>query len=251
MTDEKDQIQSFTSTEFAEIITGSNDAARAAFNNAFPRRIAPIAEAAAIAHRELARFATLRSPDERVHTVYLFLHGALNNTVTSTHLLVAGMPVASGHLMRHYAECIAMAMLCTDPGSGVLAEYSRMKTRYPVHKSTGRVGQARSAKRLRALLGFDKMAWQSFVQTVAFYDKFSHASSLSMAFQMMLNSPGQLIIGPEYDPGKRKELSKELTSRRNALRVLPNTIRRIRAALRTVPRHAGAAHAAGECSRRS
>ena len=61
-----------------------------------------------------------------------------------------------------------------------------------------------------------------------------------MAFHMMLDRPGQLIIGPEYDPAKRKELAKELTSRRNALRALPKTIRRIRAALRTVPRHASA-----------
>ena len=240
MTDEKAQIQTFTSTEFAEIITGSNDAARAAFNKSFPRRIAPIAEAAAIASRELAQFATLKSPDERVHTVYLFLHGALNNTVTSTHLLVAGMPLASGHLMRHYAECIAMAMLCTDPGSGVLAEYSRMSTKYPVHKSAGRLAQAKTAKRLRALLGFDKAAWQCSAKSVAFYDKFSHASPLSMAFLMMLDRPGQLIIGPEYDPGKRKEFGKELTSRRNALRGLSKIIRRIRTALRTVPRRAGA-----------
>ncbi len=120
MTDQKTGLQVTTSAEFAEIITGSNDAARTAFNNAFRGRIAPIAKAAAIASRELAWFATLKNPDERVHTVYLFLHSALNNAVTSTHLLVAGMPLASGHLMRHYAECIDMAILCTDLGGGVL-----------------------------------------------------------------------------------------------------------------------------------
>src|SRR5690242_15037331 len=51
--------------------------------------------------------------DPRTAMVATFCYTAVNSLLTSLHLLVSGLVVPSGNLMRHYGEAVAMALLCS------------------------------------------------------------------------------------------------------------------------------------------
>ncbi|MBP9896926.1 MAG: hypothetical protein KBF28_01000 [Gemmatimonadales bacterium] len=200
---------------------------RQAFVKAFGRMLPPIARRLARTHSELDRLNPLTSTDERASTVHMFLHAALNNVFTSTLLLVEGYPLASGNLMRHYAESCAMALLIVDDNASVWNEFDRLGNRYPVHKAVHRLTQEATSRRLETLIGFDSEAWREFVAMSKIYDGFSHSSALSLGFHMMFDQPGTIIFGSQFDPAKRRELGLELKRRSSALPPLEHLVKSV------------------------
>jgi hypothetical protein len=201
---------------------------RQAFLRSFRRRLPPIARQLAIVYRELTRLDLISRSDERLAHVHMFLHDALNSAFTSTMLLIEGYPLASGNLMRHYAEATAMALLIMDDNPEVWQRYEAAPTQYPVQKAIDRLLQGATSRRLRKLFGFDPVAWHKFLQLTRFYDQFSHASAFSLGFHMMIDQPGIIILGPQFDPGKRKQVGIELKRRRSCLRPLAFLVRSVR-----------------------
>lgn len=220
-----------TEQAFRDILTGDNAEARDPFLKRFGRRINGIAHAAHVSYRSIDRIGRWAQETDRSRRVFLFMHSGLNSVVSSVNLLVNGYPLPAMHLMRHFGEACAMAILCFDPQSGVFEELERLGSQYPTHKALDRVARRSSASRLRTLLGLDTRKWHEFRELTAFYDKFSHASHLAMGFHIKFTQPQLLIVGSEFDPQKARQLSIELRRRRTALRSLSNVARALARAL--------------------
>ncbi len=223
--------------DFKAILLGDDHEARQAFLAAFPNRVGPIARAASVAHNAIDQFGRYVPENPRTRDVNLFLHGALNSVVSSTHLLISCYPVASHHLMRQFGECCAMSMLCADEQSGVHERVQAAPLRYPYHESLHRINRRNQAIRLRNLVGLDAAKWQQFQRLTEAYHHFSHASIAVMTHYVKESALGQqLIIGSEYDGANRPWYSIELRRRRSALRSLARLARSLRRAMPQRPR---------------
>jgi hypothetical protein len=176
------------------------------------------------AHRELDFFRATVLGDQRSATLELFFHSALNAVLTSTHHLVSGFPIAAGNLMRHYTESVAMALLSLDPSIGVLNSFSQDRRRYPVQKAPEKLQQRRVRAILQRLMGFDAAAWETVLQISELYDQLSHASALSLAHQLLLDTEHGMIVGSEYDPARRDVYGDDLLRRATAAESLDHLI---------------------------
>ena len=114
--------------------------------------------------------------------------------------------------MRQFGEAIAMAMLCAEPTNGTFERYSELGERYPFHKAVMRVGNAT----IRQKLGITPDGWAAFQRVTSLYDRFSHASIFSVAGHILLDRPGSVVLGGEFDPGKRFMYELELRRMRSA-----------------------------------
>ena len=231
----------FNVLEYEDILSGDNGLARREFLASFPSRIRPIARVAHRVHRRFELLATgLKETDQARH-VLLYLHAAFNNVICSTNLLVNGYPLPSSHLMRQFAEASAMAMLLLDSKSGVFEQLMRDSRSFPYSKCIARVLRRDISLRLRHLLGLNPKGWAAFKRLSEFYHLSSHASAFSLSYHVKFAAATDLlIIGSEFDRGKRPQLSIELRRRRSGLervsdlvnaarRVLPRESRRGRA----------------------
>ena len=225
----------FGPAEYLALLEQGEAGPRDMFLRSFRRRLPPLARLLAMAHKEIHKLTPYTQDHERTATIHMFLHVALNSLYSSTALLVDCYPIVSCHLMRQYGESVAMTLLLLDDDPNVWHQYQKLGNKYPVHDSLGRPLKKATARRLRKLIGFDAAAWSGFVALTKFYDQFSHPSELSLAFHMMLRRPGIVVIGPAFDPGKRRELSIELKRRRSALRQLLHLLRAVRRVMKGRP----------------
>lgn len=154
--------------------------------------------------------------DLRAATVTAFFFTALNSLVQSTQLLLVGMLVPSGNLMRQYGEASAMAVLCSASGLDIFERFSENRTTFPVHDSLGILKR----KTTRRVIPLDPDAWDRFAELTKFYDKFSHPTSLAVASQFMFGATGMLSLGGEFDPAKVDQYRIEIERRRSASEVL-------------------------------
>jgi hypothetical protein len=157
-------------------------------------------------------------------TLELFFHAAVNSVLCSLHHLVSGYPIAAGNLMRHYTESVAMALLCLDPSLGVLDAYTRQRRECPVHDAPRRLRRRNVRSALKAKLEFDPAAWETVLEIARLYDQLSHASALSLAHQMMVDTDNMMIIGSEYDPANKEPYRQDLVRRASAAESLAHLI---------------------------
>jgi len=99
--------------------------------------------------------------DEHCAEVQLFIHTAYNSLISSLHLLVSGYPVGSGHLMRHFVESIAMALMCSDLRIGVYQAYAANRKHFDMASAPDRLKQKPVRRILESALGFDSDAWET------------------------------------------------------------------------------------------
>jgi hypothetical protein len=154
----------------------------------------------------------------------MFLTAANINLVNSSYLLIHGFLTASGHLLRQFGECVAMAMLCTDRDSKVFEELEKLGDRYPIHRVMSKFDNPKVIARLARILGLQLDDWRRFRELTSFYSRFSHATSLSMASMVSFAAGGNLIMGPDFDAGKRVAISSELKRRRSAAATVPSLV---------------------------
>jgi hypothetical protein len=149
--------------------------------------------------------------DKRIGTAVLFVHAACNSLITSLHFLVSGFPISAGNLMRQYAEAVAMALLCAVPETGVYQRYSASPKSYAVHKATDMLLRDKVSHRLKSSLGFNREGWRTIIALNDLYNRLSHTSSLALAHLFVLGPGGGLIIGSQFDVGKRREYRSEIS----------------------------------------
>ena len=154
----------------------------------------------------------------------MFLHVAIASVAASIHHLVSGYPIAAGHMMRHYTEAIAMALLCSNEDTGVYQRYIADRKSFPVHKAPETLRRRKVKRALTESIGFDADAWETVLQIAELYDTLSHASALTLGFHMLFTEEGGLVLGSEFDPAKVKEYRSDITRRRTAAQSLAHII---------------------------
>jgi len=137
--------------------------------------------------------------EKRPAEVLLFVHTALNSILTSFHLLVSGYPVPSGNLMRQFAECVAMALMCADKSLNVFDRYVANRRQFPIHKALDLVTQERISRSLQKKLHLDKQGYSEFIQVMKFYDTLSHASAMTLGHTFMFSQMGGLVLGSQAE----------------------------------------------------
>ena len=158
--------------------------------------------AIADAQTSLEMFRSTLEGDLRIATVDAFLHSCVYSLVAALHHLVTGYGVGCGHMLRHVYESVAMAALCCDQDSQVFEAFTNDRTGYRVDQAPDKLRRPKVKKRLDTLLSIDADAWASHLDRNLDFQRRSHTTGLTLAFQVMLDSDDMMIIGGEYDSGK-------------------------------------------------
>lgn len=198
------------------LILSNHDSVRAQFVAQFGQEIDLIAANLADVLNGYRELDNSVGKNRRVAMVTAFVYAAANSLLTSSQLLVSGMLIPSGHLMRQHAEAVAMALLCSSPKLDVFERMDKNPKTFPVHESLTMVSRKRSLQ----ALAIDGKPWQEFVNISRFYDDLSHPSVLAVYSQFMFSNRGWLILGGEFDNGKLKEYGIEMKRRSSAAKVL-------------------------------
>jgi hypothetical protein len=183
------------------------------------------------AYSEFQRLGRQVAQEPRCATVQLFVHVSINSVVTSMHHLVHGYPIASGNMMRHFTEAIAMAMLCADERTGVYARYQANRAHFDVDSASDLLTRKVNKKFLTQSLGFDSDAWSTVRKQVKLYNKLSHASGPALGYQFLFDVTGGLVLGAAFDPAKVDYYRSDLVRRRTAAAALKQVVPIILAAL--------------------
>src|SRR6266513_1632190 len=190
MTDSKDRI--ITPTDVRQIVWGSNAEVQALFKERFGDEIERAVQVLGEAYGNFQKLQAAVSLEMRAATVQMFIHVALSSVITSLHHLVSGYPIAAGHMMRHYTEAIAMALMCSNEATGVYKKYAADRKTFPVHKSPEMLRKRKVRDALRDSLGFDAVAWEQVLAIAELYDTLSHASALTLGFHILFTEEGGL-----------------------------------------------------------
>lgn len=161
------------------------------------------------AYRELEDKVVL---DVRAAYVEAYAFTALNSLITSTHLLVSGMMVPSGNMMRQYGEAIAMALLCSEPKLNAYEKLKADPKKYPVHKSIDLL----ATKKVQSTLGVNPKEFARFQRLTKFFSNYSHVSQLGVGSQFIFSKPGWLGLGGAFDLAKIEQYRQELAWRQTA-----------------------------------
>ena len=202
----------------------SNATVQERFRTEFPAEIERAVVGITAAHRALDLFRFRLQGSNQMATIDLFFHTAVNSVLCSVHHLVSGYPIAAGNMMRHYTESVAMALLCLDSSTGVLDAFSRDRKNYPVHDAPTKLRKKSVRRVLEAKLAFDADAWETVLEIAEIYSQLSHASGLSLGYQLMVDTDDMMIIGSEYDPAKTEPYRADLVRRASAAESLTHLI---------------------------
>ena len=210
-------LRSLRDHEVVDALLKDNPEARAAVLHSLAEPIQGVVRACLQAYRAIDALNT-RYPggDERFDNIRLFMHAAFNNVLSSTNLIVAGFPLPSGHLMRHTAECLAMALLIADAQSGVLERFLRERTKYPVQDAVALLRRPKRWRRVVAILGLADEGANLLVDLAKFYSGFSHSGAFALGYHFVFAVEGGLVLGAEFDPDKVDQIAIELRTRQTA-----------------------------------
>ena len=198
--------------EIADAVVNDTKATRERFLAAFPVATSEFTDALKRVYDRLADLDDSLPRDRRTAWVQSFMFSSANSLLTSFHLLINGFSIPAGNLMRHWSEALAMALLCSDSRIDTFRLLDANPAQFPVQKAPDIVMRKNNAR----ILGLSKKGWLKFQRANAIYQKYSHASALSVASMFLMTGDGGLIIGSEFDPGKIKSYEKELSLRISA-----------------------------------
>src|SRR2546425_5646804 len=210
--------------EFRSIIWSGNSRTQTPFKSHFGEDLEQAARSLGEAYSTFKQLQASVAREERSATVQMFLHVAIASVIASLHHLVSGYPIAAGHMMRHYTEAIAMALMCSDEATGVYKKYAAHRGTFPVHKSPQMLRQRSIRNALAKSIGFDEAAWEQVLAISQLYDTLSHASALALGFHMLFTEEGGLVIGSEFDPTKSEEYKSDIIRRRSAAEALAHVV---------------------------
>jgi hypothetical protein len=137
----------------------------------------------------------------------------------STKLLIWGLLVPAGNMMRQVLEIISMAFLASKPRLGFLDRYA--SGRYSTD------GAVRDVIKNHKNLNLEHDALRILREARDFYNKFSHPTLLTVATFIELGG-GTTYFGASSDPGKQEAYDKEISTRVQVAGLLENMIHGMR-----------------------
>jgi hypothetical protein len=165
-----------------------------------------------------ARFSKLSSECHKTTQDALtcgFVHGVLDDLVTSTKLLLTGKLTASGNLFRQAIEGICMATMCSH--SDTLCIGDREHSYWKLVETEDKMAEGHRAPtqllKNYERLGVMENGAEQLKAIVSTYNKHSHAGVVAMACRMELRGEGMIFIGGHFDEGKIAAYEAELFHR--------------------------------------
>jgi hypothetical protein len=178
---------------------------------------------------------TIQENEQRAHVSSL-IFGALSLHLMSTKLLIWGLLVPAGNMMRQVFEIISMAFLASKPRLRFLDRYE--SGRYSINCAV------RDVIKNHKKLNLEHSALEILREKRDFYNKFSHPTLLTIATFIEFGG-GSTYFGASFDPGKQEAYDKEVSARVQVAGLLENMIQGIRYNLgdetlssKRLPRHA-------------
>ncbi len=210
--------------QVGDLIFSTNRTVQDEFRQRYPDLINRAISAIAVSHDYLDLFRRRAPNEKRSAILELLVHAAINAVLCATHHLISGYRAASGNMLRHYTENVAMTLLCLDPASGFLEEFTADPATYPVHKAPDKLRQRKRRRSLEALLAFDAAAWDKVLELTNLYDALSHASSLSLAHTQLLGTDNQAALGGTFDPFKEEAYRRDISRCASAAEALAHLL---------------------------
>jgi len=205
-------------SDFRKEIFSNNNRVRKKFNKAFHSEIVRFLDAVFRAYKAYICIHEKCKKDKRRLYFAAFLFNALNNLVSSFHLLISGYVVSSGNLMRHFMESSAMAILLSNKDLDYFERFQQEGNKFPVHKAVEYV--SKNVDKLK----INPTSWHNFIETGRFYNLSSHASAFALANMFHFSGKGIMVIGADFDSGKLIPYRKEIGGRISAANCLENII---------------------------
>jgi hypothetical protein len=215
-------LENISEQQMREMIFSGKDDTRRQFAEAFSPEIDKFIGAITLVFDRFVELEGRLPVEERPAWVEMFLYAAFNSLLTSFHLLISGVTVPAGNLMRSWSEAIAMALLCSDERIKAFAALKTNPRRFPVHKALDMVKQEKNA----LILDINKSGWGSFQRISTFFNDYSHSSVFSLANMTILSQPGSLVpLGSGFDADKVGNYRKEIVLRIRACKVMIDTLK--------------------------
>ena len=192
---------------------GTNAKVRDQFDAHFEQELQLLLDNSQTVCTSFRTFASSVSKDRRAAWCEFFMYGAFDFAFTSCHLLITGMMIPAGQLMRLHGESCAMALLCSHHAIDVLDRLESNPRRFPTHDAVRLVHRKRNTE----LLDMDRDGWQTFKQITEWYDRYSHATVFALQTQLMVSSPEIHVLVSEFDDEKLEIYGKEITLRVSAM----------------------------------
>jgi hypothetical protein len=192
---------------------GTNAKVRDQFDAHFEQKLQLFLDNSQTVCTSFRTFASSVSKDRRAAWCEFFMYGAFDFAFTSCHLLITGMMIPAGQLMRLYGESCAMALLCSHHAIDVLDRLESNPRGFPIDDAVRLVHRKRNTE----LLDVDRDGWQTFKQITEWYDRYSHATVFALQTQLMVSSPEIHVLVSEFDEEKLEIYRKEITLRVSAM----------------------------------
>lgn len=199
---EPEVLDQVTPSSIHKLVFNDSAAIRSEFLNRYAELVDRTEKGIAEAFTALSAFRAALELDRRNATVESFLYSAGYSLVAAFDHLVSGYPIAAGHMLRHFVESVAMALLCADEASQVFEAFSAEPRNFDVASVPTRLRSKKVRERLVKLVGFDAEAWELMLTHHSEYARRSHSTQLTIAFQTMLDTEVDRILGGEFDPAK-------------------------------------------------
>ena len=206
--------------DFAEIVTGSDEATLDEFRERFDGQIETFLDNVTAAYDRLTHLTSAAQGDVRAAWVETFGYSALDNLVTSMRLLIRGLVVPAGNLVRQFGESSAMVLLCSHHAIDVVerleaaleAEPEAEVRKFPIRAAPRMVARTRNSE----LLGIGEEGWTGFQEITKWYDRFSHTSLVGLGNLYSFSKSNTFFIGGGFDSAKQAEYEKEILLRSSA-----------------------------------
>lgn len=204
------------------------------------------AEVVAESFKSYLKIQALVQSDEQALYVAAFIHGILDDLITSTKLLVTGKMIPSGNLMRQALEGVAVAILCSYRGLLLIPHGDRkQKASIPikywerVKDNDKRVDSNKAFAHLvmnRVTLQVNQDAIDELKKAVKIYHSFSHPGTMSIVLRVAeTGDEVKQFIGGTFNETMLPMYKSEIEQRTELCRVLPNLIELLITQLNAAP----------------
>ena len=203
-----------------------DESVRAQFQDRYSGQAIAFAEALAPAFARFSQFSDDSQHCVQTALVCGFVHGVLDDLVTSIKLLFSGKLTASGNILRQGIEGICMALMCAYQGSLLIGEKESVYWKM-IEGQAKEVEGHLAAKQLVKnweRLGLELEGAEQLKTTLGVYHLHSHAGVAAMAYRMQLGSSGLIYIGGHFDEAKVDGYAVELAQRIEFAKLAVQTI---------------------------
>jgi len=209
----------------------------------FTKHVSPeilkLAEALAMAFTRFPKLDALcKGGDKQAAFVAAFVHGVIDDLLTSAKLLVSGKLIASGNLMRQAIEGVAVALLCSarDPVQVRSGKKQIVQIVYWKHAAAGKplACSHLAVDQLEMNCDALKISRDAVValrNARKRYHSFSHPSLMGLASRISLGEVGPIYVGGSFDEAKLPAYRVELNERAGFCGTVPSLIDKLIIAL--------------------